>query len=255
MMKRSRIAAVSYLNTIPFIYGIEHGRSDLCFELLLSPPKGCTEKMLDDRADIALVPVASIPYLKDVTIISDYCIGASDVVRTVVLLSYSPVEEIRKIYLDSHSLTSVMLLRTLCEEVWKIYPEWEELTDYDAVAPAPGVGYLMIGDKVFPQEGRFEYSYDLAHHWHKLTGLPMVFACWVAKKGVDIDSISALNQALSYGIDNIGGAIQEYGYGSTPYAYDYLTRNIDFLFDAQKKQALELFWDKGMKFAPRVNPG
>lgn len=254
-MRRSRIAAVSYLNTIPFIYGIEHGATNLCFDLLLSPPRTCTENILSGMADMALVPVASIPYLGNVNIFSDFCIGARGPVRTVVLFSDTPIEEVSKIYLDNHSLTSIMLTRVLADELWHITPEWEEFSDYTAIVPRQDAACLMIGDKVFENEGRFRYTYDLAECWQQMTGLPMVFACWVAREGVGQHITGPLGDALAYGVSHIDEAITAKGYSDRPYAHNYLTNNIDFLFDNQKKQALRLFWNKGIKFAPKVNPG
>ena len=102
---RNRIAAVSYLNTIPFIYGIEHAGAGLHAELLLSPPRGCAEALRDGKADLALIPVAAIPGISDLRIVTPYCIGASGPVRTVVLASADPLENIDTVYLDSHSLT------------------------------------------------------------------------------------------------------------------------------------------------------
>ena len=110
---RNRIAAVSYLNTIPFIYGIEHAGAGLHAELLLSPPRGCAEALRDGKADLALIPVAAIPGISDLRIVTPYCIGASGPVRTVVLASADPLENVDTVYLDSHSLTSVRLVRLL----------------------------------------------------------------------------------------------------------------------------------------------
>ena len=83
-----RIAAVSYLNTIPFIYGIGH-EGNLRAELLLSPPAVCAKNFAEHKADIALVPAAAVPSLADAEIVTEYCIGAAGPVRTVVLLSGS----------------------------------------------------------------------------------------------------------------------------------------------------------------------
>ena len=71
-----RIAAVSYLNTIPFIYGIEH-EGNLRAELLLSPPAVCAKNFAEHKADIALVPAAAVPSLADAEIVTEYCIGAA----------------------------------------------------------------------------------------------------------------------------------------------------------------------------------
>ncbi|MDC0204784.1 hypothetical protein OAJ65_03205, partial [Flavobacteriales bacterium] len=59
-----KISAVSYLNTIPFIYGL---RNSLIFdqiELFLDYPSLCADKLLKGQVDIGLVPVAVIPKLQ-----------------------------------------------------------------------------------------------------------------------------------------------------------------------------------------------
>lgn len=252
---KTKIAAVSYLNTVPFIYGISHA-DKLRAELLLTPPASCAEAYLTNKADIALVPVGALPYLEDAEIVTSFCIGAEKDVRTVTIMSNVPMNKVKKIWLDSHSMTSALLTRILAAELWKIKPAWEDLTDY-AVADKPSDedAFLLIGDKVFDYEGKFSHTYDLADCWRQLTGKPFVFAVWVARKGTGPEIIEALEESLTLGVERVWEAMVEYGHSERPYAYSYLTENIDFLFDNQKRQALELFWDKGMKVAPRANPG
>ena len=55
---KTSIAAVSYLNTVPFIYGIRHA-DKLQAELLLAPPSACARNFIDRKADIALVPAGA----------------------------------------------------------------------------------------------------------------------------------------------------------------------------------------------------
>ena len=255
-MMRNRIVAVSYLNTIPFIYGIEHAGIDLYADLLLSPPRGCASLLRDGGAEIALIPVAAVPSIPDIRIVTPFCIGASRSVRTVVLAADSPLDRLDTIYLDSHSLTSVRLVRILASKLWGIRPEWKELKDFSALnAPQPRTGYLIIGDKVFDHEEKFRYRYDLADEWREMTGLPFAFAAWVARSGVDDRTVERLAEALDYGVRHIPEAIACYGYGDRSYAYDYLTRNIDFVFDEQKRRATALYWQEGRKIDPPINPG
>jgi chorismate dehydratase len=251
----TKIAAVSYLNTVPFIYGITHAGA-LRADLLLSPPAGCARAFLDKKADIALVPTGSLGMFDDAEIVTDFCIGAEKSVRTVVVMSNTPIRETKALWLDSHSMTSALLTRILAAELWNITPQWNELTDYSAAdRPEDGDAFLFIGDKVFDYEGRFKYTYDLADCWRELTGKPFVFAVWIARKGTDPAVIEALELSLTLGVERIWEAIVEYGHDGKDYAYSYLTENIDFLFDNQKHRALELFWEKGLKAVPRANPG
>ena len=256
MVSVPSIAAVSYLNTIPFIYGIRH-EGNFRADLLLSPPSECTKNYIEGRADLALLPAAAVPSLKSTDVITEYCIGAVGPVRTVVLLSDGPVSEVRRVFLDPHSQTSVQLVGYLAAHRWKIAPEWYSLDDYEQLRHAQeGDAFLLIGDKVFDHEEKFRYKYDLAAEWQAATKLPFAFAVWVARKGTPYEVIESLQHALTFGLEHTYEAILEAGFDKKPYdAYEYLTRNIDYIFDNQKRRALQKFWDSGLKVSPRVNPG
>lgn len=250
-----KIAAVSYLNTVPFVYGIKHA-DNLCAELLLSPPASCAEAFRKGEVDIALVPVGALKSLSGYTIVTDYCLGSAGGVRTVTLMSNSPLGAIRRVWLDGHSRTSALLVQILAAELWNIKPEWCELEDYSVVDSAQeGDAFLLIGDKVFDNEDKFKYIVDLSDEWKRLTDKPMVFAVWIAREGTDPEVLDALEGALTLGVERIWEAIVEEGHEDKPFAYEYLTERLDFLFDHQKHKALELFWEKGQKFVPHANPG
>lgn len=250
-----KIAAISYLNTIPFIYGIRH-EGNFRADLSLSTPADCVKSFIEGEADIALLSSAVVPSLKGAEIITDYCIGASGAVRTVVVVGNTPISKVRRIWLDSHSRTSVQLVGWLAANRWKIAPEWLLLDDYSLLdRPQEGDAFLLIGDKVFANEGRFAYSYDLAEEWKAQTHMPFAFAVWVGRKGLPYEIHDALQHALTFGIEHTYEAIVESPYADRPYAYDYLTRNIDYVFNAEKHRALEKFWNCGLKITPKVNPG
>ena len=299
MMTRTRIVAVSYLNTIPYIYGITRAGGSLREGLLLCPPRLCAEALRTGEANVGLIPVAAIPEIPDLQIITPFCIGASGPVRTVVLASDYPVEELDTIWLDSHSRTSVRLARILAAEKWGVAPQWRPLTDYsfgtgaaagthgtNPAAEATGKGgavgtgteaesgpggetesgtgvesatgksgYILIGDKVFDHEARFRYLYDLADEWRAMTGLPFAFAAWVARGEVPQEQVSQLEEALRYGTAHIPEAVAWSGYAARSYACDYLTRNIDFVLDAPKRRAMELYWQLGRRYDPPSTPG
>ncbi len=236
---------MSYLNTVPFIYGLEHA-GHLRAGLILSPPSRCVTAYNAGEADIALVPTGALPEITDGNIVTGYCIGANGPVRTVTLMSDSPPGGIERIWLDAHSRTSVVLVKILCREFWHIDPEFLPLDDYGRIGQAqPGDGFLLIGDKVFDYEGRFRHTADLAVCWQRFTGLPFVFAVWIARDTVREEAIDALGEALRYGTAHIPEAVAYYGHSGKPYAVSYLTENIDFHLDEPKRRALGLFLEKG----------
>ncbi len=246
-MTKVKIAAVSYLNTVPFIHGIRRSGVLPEAELVLAPPAGCADLLKKGKADIGLVPAAELPNLPDFSPVGRYCIGSNAKVRSVVLLSDAGLPDLSRIYLDDHSRTSVQLVKILAGEYWKIDPEWLSLEGDRRFEKEPGAGYTLIGDKVFTYENRFARTYDLAEEWNKWTGLPFVFAVWVARHGLSSSTVEKLDRALGFGVDRIEEAVREDGRMDPKLSVEYLTTNLDFRYTADKATALGLFLRKSEK--------
>jgi len=243
-MENLKISAVSYLNTLPFVYGIKHSGILTDCDMQLDIPSDCARKFIRKEVDIALVPVAALKELSSYRMLNDYCIGSNGNVRTVVLLSKVPLGQVKCIHLDYHSLTSVNLVKVLAKKQWKIDPEWinlDEMTEQNMIRLE---SIVAIGDKVFLLEKEFEYVYDLATEWKNLNGLPFVFACWISKEHIKEDTIAKFTQALAWGVRNKQKAIVSlFDTKKFPHVdiKEYLEENIDYIFDASKHKALELF--------------
>jgi chorismate dehydratase len=245
-MKKLRVSAVSYLNTAPFIYGLKHSAVARYIDLSLDTPAVCAARLSEKNADIGLVPVAVIPNLPNYQIISDYCIGAVGKVHTVVLCANSPIETVNRVYMDSESLTSAVLSQILIHKYWKINPEIEQIKNRSEINHTKsGMAYVLIGDKVFDYESKFSYIYDLAAIWRQYRNLPFVFAVWTAVNKLTADFIQDFNDALNLGVNNIPQAIEERQNLPTDKqtATTYLSSNIDYKFDSEKKKALIEFWN------------
>lgn len=245
-MKTIRVSAVSYANTVPFVYGIENSNVYKDIELSFDVPSICAEKLITDKADIGLVPVGIIPGLKEHYIISEYCIGAKGKVKTVLLASDVPLEQIQQVHLDSHSRTSNILVRVLAADYWKIKPVW--LDPDGPFTPSKirdNSAALIIGDKTFHEAPRHRFVYDLSEEWFNFTKLPFVFACWVANKSLPDDFIARFDEALKFGLSHIEEAARLAMNSQTRDVdiVDYLTHNINYDFDAEKQNALMLFFD------------
>ncbi len=238
-----KLSAVSYLNTKPFLYGLEHGAIADETEISLDPPAVTAEKLIRDEVDIALIPVAVLPLLKQPKIISPFCIGSNGKVATVCLFSDVPLEEIETILLDYQSKTSVQLVQILCREFWKkdvffarAYPDYES----DIYGKTAGV---VIGDRTIALMDKFDYVYDLSEEWKKFCGLPFVFAVWASQHTIDNSYTKKLNAALDTGLQHIYKIIDNYAHLNTPsfqVAY-YLRHNLSFELNAEKIKALKLF--------------
>jgi chorismate dehydratase len=243
-MEPLRISAVSYLNTLPFVYGIKHSGLLSNYDLQLDIPSECARKFINKEVDIALVPVAALAKLDTYNLLNDYCIGASGKVKTVLLLSQVPLNEIKTIHLDYHSLTSVNLVKILSKHHWKINPQWVNLDELTEMNMVKLQSLVAIGDKTFLIDKEFAYVYDLAEEWKNFTQLPFVFACWVAQENVSLEILNTFNAALGWGIQHKLQSIKElFDAQRFPNVdlKEYYEKNIDFIFDEPKHKAFNLF--------------
>ncbi len=247
-----KLIAVSYLNTKPLLFGLVSKDLHKSLQLTLDHPAACAQKLKNGEADLALIPVATIPDIPGARIISDYCIGSVNKVRSVVIYSDKPLEEVSTILLDYESKTSVALAYILLNEYWKLSPQirksepgFESLIKNDIAA-------VVIGDKALEWEGKFKYAYDLGEIWRKHTGLPFVFAAWVATKDLEKNFVSEFNDALSYGIEHIPSLMYILPNPNQKLdLYSYFTENISYNLDEDKKKGLALFLEKWGEYGPK----
>lgn len=243
-MTKIKISAVAYTNTFPFIYGIEKSTISNHIDLSKDIPSVCAQKLLDNKVDIGLIPIAVMPRLNHSEIISDYCIGASGPVRSVILASFKPLHEIKTIYLDYHSRSSVMLTRILAKKFWNINVKWTKTSEGFENRIKENEAAVIIGDKALSVEKNFPFVYDLAEEWIKHTKLPFVFAAWVTNKNLGKAFKNEFNDALRFGLNNIDKMITETDFSFLPSHIspkEYLTKNIDFILDENKFKGLDLF--------------
>jgi chorismate dehydratase len=243
-MHKIKISAVSYTNTFPFIYGIENNDIIKKIALTKDVPSICAQKLIENKVDIGLVPVAIIPKLPYHEIVASFCIGASDKVRSVIIGSYQPLEKVKKIYLDFHSRSSVMLSRVLAKHFWKINVEWANTSEGFIENIKDNEAAVIIGDKALEAETKFPFIYDLAEEWLKFTNLPFVFAAWVANKPVNDTFKKEFDKALQFGLNHMDDMLATYDVSYLPKhisAKDYLENNIDFPLDDKKQKRMQLF--------------
>jgi chorismate dehydratase len=244
-MEKIRISAVKYANTYPFIWGLRESGFDKKVIIETDHPAQCAEKLIAGKADIGLIPVAALPQVKNYEIIGKYCIGASGNVRTVMLFSNCPFESIDTICLDYRSRSSVNLTKVLAKNFWRREFRWRDTNEsFDFINIPCNEAVVLIGDQCFASETKFSFGLDLAGEWNRYTGLPFVFAAWAANRKLDPDFIAEFNAALKLGVDNIPKVAEAFSGAGVIGGHEletYLRVNIDFDFDAKKKEALSRF--------------
>ena len=245
--KKIRVGAVSYLNAKPLVYGFEKGMMQESVDLSFDFPSRVAAQLLNDQIDVGLIPVAAIPLLKEHFIISDFCIGTEGEVASVCLFSDVPLQNIESVLLDYQSRTSVILLKILMKEHWKIAPKIIIAeSGYEAEISGSKAG-LVIGDRAFVQRKKSKYHFDLGLAWKEMTNLPFVFAAWVSNKEISDLLIKRFNEATSEGLARkniIAAAIPYEEYDLLKYYED----NISYELNHSKKIALNLFLEKAAKY-------
>ena len=242
------MGAVSYLNTKPLIYGFEKGIMENEIDLIIDYPAKIAAALLNDEIDIGLVPVAILPEMKNYFIIGEHCIGSEGEVASVCLFSEVPMNEIKKVYLDYQSRTSVALLKYLMKEYWGIRPELLQATDEEYRKQIKGTtAGLVIGDRAFEQRKISTFIYDLGSEWRAITGLPFVFAAWVSTKQLPTDFIQLFDAANALGLQHIDKIVADNPFD----LYDlkkYYNLHLSYRLDTNKLKGMELFLS-GLKTA------
>jgi chorismate dehydratase len=239
------LTVVSYLNTKPFLYGIFQSGLDSEIQLSLDMPSECARKLLAGEADLGLIPVAAIPDLGESWLVSNYCIGSTGAVKTVCIFSEVPLAEIRQIYLDFHSKTSVNLVRILLNEHWK-RPDIELLpaTEGFEINIKGQTAGVVIGDRAIQLLEKYTYIYDLAETWTNWTGLPFVFAAWVSRRPLDPVFLKKLNKSFKIGLNHLPQLTMLLPPVAGFDLKKYYTQNISYELNALKIKGLELFLQK-----------
>lgn len=243
-LKKIRVAAVSYLNTKPLLYGIRHSPVINHIELVVDYPARIAQMLIEDRIDVGLIPVAATTKLPAWQLLGDYGIGCDGPVASVCIFSEVPMEEIKTVLLDYQSRTSVNLARILLREYWRRDVAIVDASgeDYRSLIRGNTAG-VVIGDRALEQRLCSPYIYDLGAAWKDHTGLPFVFAAWITNKDLPADFQYCFNKANKKGLTCIDQVVKE-----NPFRFfnlhDYYTRYIQYELDENKRKGMALFLQK-----------
>lgn len=265
-MSRLKISAISYLNTAPLLWDFEHVQAGagIDFDISYTIPSACAEALRAGTADIGIIPAAAYATVPDLVIIPEVAIAARRAVRSILLISRSPVdqwgEQVRTVALDTSSMTSVALAKIL-------FAKWlGGARDYKPMAPnldamlgkeTPGAcdAALLIGDPALQVDRTHYFTLDLAEEWEARTGKSFVFAFWAVRKqalaGQNAAAIAEVfKKSRDHGLSpkNLEAIAQEWAprLGLTVEAVRvYLTHNIHYYLDPPCLEGLALFYRLG----------
>lgn len=238
-----KVSVVSYINSFPFLYGLRNGGLAPAIELSIDVPSECARKVISGEVDLGLMPVAELPSVPNGRVVGQHCIGAHGAVETVCLYSNVPLAEIETVLVDGESRTSARLIQLLAHDYWHISPKWQPASQGFEAGIVGTTAALVIGDRAFALNGRFNHTFDLAEEWLKHTGLPFVFAAWVANKPLSLEFEAAFDAALSWGVEHRNMAITDLlpkGIDPAP-KLNYVNNRISYALDTAKQQAMQRF--------------
>ncbi|MDT5062430.1 MAG: chorismate dehydratase [Acidobacteriota bacterium] len=246
----ARVAASSYLNSVPLIWSFMHGMRQREIELVTdTAPARCAEMLARAQVDAALVPVIEYQRIPDLLVVPGVCIGSRQSVRSVVLVMREELKElrnVRKVALDNSSRTSAALVQIIFREFLGFEPEWTESAPDVASMLRENDAALIIGDPGMTFSRERVVVYDLAELWREHTGLGFVFAMWMAREDElervhGIDFAGARDEALAH-VEEIASVYSGAIGLSSDEIKSYLLENISYDLDEELRAGLDLFY-------------
>jgi chorismate dehydratase len=248
------VCAVSYLNTVPLVWGFLHSPDKALresFDLRFALPSVCADQIARGEADIGILPVIETAR-QGLDFFPSTGIACHGPVRTILLISKVPFREIRTVATDSGSRTSVMLTRVILAERFGVTPK--TISRKADLAPMLGEAdaALLIGDaalRVDPAALPFE-TLDLGAEWVAMTGLPMVFAVWSGRKEIMQERYErAFIESCRYGMSHVEDMVRQQAAERKfpePLVRDYFTRHIVYELGQRDQEGMQLYLKKAL---------
>jgi chorismate dehydratase len=200
-----RIGRIGYINCFPVYAGMDQGAVAAPGELVTGTPAELNDLLIAGELDVSVI--SAIEYArhsKDLVLLPDLAISCDGPVKSVMLYSRVPVEQLqdKTVLVTASSRTSIALLELLSRERWKVRPQFAqaraESTDLDALKGLPHEAVLVIGDPalLLAGKGGYPHRYDLGEAWKQWTGLPFVFAVWAARRRLPTADVRHVHETL-----------------------------------------------------------
>jgi chorismate dehydratase len=252
-MRRLRISAISYLNTAPLMWDFEHGDAGRDFDISYTLPSACARALADGSADIGIIPAAAYTEIPGLQVLPDVAIASRRAVRSILLVSKVPIEQVQTIALDTSSMTSVALTKVLFEKWLGGGRTFSAMApDVDAMLAKHDAG-LLIGDPALKVDRTRYHTLDLAEEWIRHTGKPFVFAFWAVRGDAlreaapSLDLAAAFQKSRDHGLEasSLNQIVRQWAPQLDTSEADvrsYLTQNIYYRLDAGCLEGLRLFY-------------
>lgn len=183
-MAKLSVGIVNYLNSKPLAWAFLQGRNGDRFEASFLPPARVAELLARGELDIGLIPAIEVQRIPGLRVLPGLCVSAIEEVRSVLLVHEVPIEQVRRVALDTNSRTSAALVQILLADRYGLKPELVRAEPEVEKMLETADAALVIGDPALKVDRERYRILDLAAEWKALTGKPMVFAVWAVAPGV-----------------------------------------------------------------------
>jgi chorismate dehydratase len=275
-MKKLRISIVEYLNTAPLVWGFTEGPLAGKYELSFTVPSACAEALRRGEADVAIIPAIEYQRIEGLVVLPEMAVAASGEVRSILVVSKTPIERAKRIALDTSSRSSAALVRLLAAEHWRIQPEFAEAAPDASAMLKTADAALVIGDPALriavkmdnlaakkPRAGACcqgdvdelavpgfptVFVYDVAYQWREMTGKPCVLAIWAGRREkITPEVVTDFQASKQYGLERIEEIAEAASLklDLPPESLErYLRENIDFTLGEENLAGLKLYYEK-----------
>jgi chorismate dehydratase len=230
------------------------------YTLHYTQPSQCAVELLSARADLGLIPIASLT--PDLAIVPGCTIASLDEVRSIQLILKAPhtLDTVRTIAADTASRSSLAYAEILFRKFVGTQPTFLPAQANPIPMLQQADAAILIGDPaLLALEHRKEIEstigsctwFDIAHEWRTRTNLPWVAAVWaVCPEALSIGHISPeqltadLTQSRDHGLAHIDNLVSEWTprIPLTPETiHQYLTQNIHYSLDPDCIRTIQLF--------------
>ena len=205
-----RVGRIPYINCYPVYGAIDRTLVALDAQLVDGIPSALNSAMSLGALDVSVI--SAVEYARDAArylLLPDLAISCDGPVRSVMLFARRPAESLggARVLVSRSSMTSVELLRLMFQQVWHASPAFvpadAEISDLQRSGTEPHDARLIIGDAALmltsgasALAGDYPYVYDLGAVWKEWTGLPFVFAVWVAQRSTPVAGALAVHAQL-----------------------------------------------------------
>jgi cyclic dehypoxanthinyl futalosine synthase len=245
---RLLLAGVPYLNARPLVDPLIDPPFSSRFAVHRAPSFEVARMLGEEECTAALAPVAAMATIGGIELVPGAGVACEGAVRSVLLLSERPLDELSTIVLDATSRTSVVLARLIVAARRKSGDvRYRALPPDEAVKSVGGtVGAVVIADVALRAGPLFPCALDLGEAWLELTGLPFVFAAWGARRGkLSTADATLLREALDVGLRERPRYAEEHARRTgedAARAHDYLQHAIRYVVGERERRGLETFF-------------